>query len=62
MRPQTKQVCINISPRLMWLNNVLLLVHEDNNYHYSCKSLSAHSELGNLLTFKFQSSVDTFKS
>lgn len=45
----------------MWLKNVLLLVHEDNKYHYSCKSLSAHSELGNLLTFKFQSSVDTFK-
>lgn len=45
----------------MWLKNVLLLVHEDNKHHYSCKSLSAHAELGNLLTFKFQSSVDTFK-
>lgn len=60
MRLQTKQISINSSPRLM-LNNMLLLLHEDNIYHYSWKSLSAHSELGDLLTCKFYFSVHTFK-
>lgn len=58
-RLQTKQISINSSPRLM-LNNVLLLLCEDI-YHYRCKSLSAHSEIGNLLTCKFYFSVHTFK-
>lgn len=44
----------------MWLNDVLLLVQKDNNYHYSYKSLEAHSESGNLLTCKFQLSVHPF--
>ena len=60
MRLQTKQISINSSPRLM-LNNMLLLLHEDNIYHYSCKSLSAHSEAADLLTCKFYFSVHTFK-
>lgn len=55
MRPQAKQISINISHRLRWLHCVLLLVHKDDNYYYSHESLSAHSELGNLLTYKFQS-------